>query len=72
VSQPQAAQSIGQVAYEAYSDHADGMSLVSGEHLPGWDELSPVIAEAWEAAAAAVARLVLAGTGTGTGGAELR
>ena len=67
---PEAARSIGQVAYEAYSERADGMSLVSGEQLPDWDDLSPVIAEAWEAAAAAVAQIVLAGRGDA--GPELR
>lgn len=61
--QPDAAKSIGQIAYEAYCDRADGVSLVSGEQLPHWDDLSPVIAEAWEAAASAVARVVLAGSG---------
>lgn len=63
MTQPEAAKSIGQVAYEAYSDRSDGVSLVSGGQLPYWDHLSPVIAEAWEAAASAVARVVLAGTG---------
>lgn len=58
-----AARSIGQVAYEAYCARSDGVSLVSGARLPGWDGLSPVIAEAWEAAAAAVAQVVLAGSG---------
>ena len=63
MSIPEAARSIGQVAYEAYSERANGMSLVSGQQLPHWDDLSPVIAEAWEAAAAAVAQVVLAGKG---------
>lgn len=58
-----AARSIGQVAYEAYRERSGGVSLVSGAQLPHWDDLSPVIAEAWEAAAAAVARVVLAGSG---------
>lgn len=48
--------SPGQLAYEGYCERADGMSLVSGERLPGWDDLSPVIAEAWEAAAQAAVR----------------
>jgi hypothetical protein len=48
------ARSLGQIAYEGYCERADGVSLVSGEQLPGWDDLSPVIAEAWEAAAQAV------------------
>jgi hypothetical protein len=58
---PEAARSIGQVAYEAYCERSDGVSLVSGQQLPDFDDLSPVIAEAWEAAAAAVAQVVLAG-----------
>ena len=48
--------SLGQVAYEAYCERSDGVSLVSGEQLPSWDDLSPVIAEAWEAAGQDVAR----------------
>lgn len=54
---------LGQIAYEGYGERADGVSLVSGEPLPGWDDLSPVIAEAWEAAAQAV---VSAGRGEET------
>lgn len=49
-----AGKTLGQIGYEGYCDRSDGVSLVSGEQLPGWDDLSPVIAEAWEAAAQAV------------------
>jgi hypothetical protein len=41
---------LGQVAYEAYFNYTSGKSLVSGAKLPTWDELSPAIAAAWEAA----------------------
>ena len=54
---------LGQVAYEGYRQRCDGRSLVSGEALPAWDDLPPVIAEAWEAAAEAV---VSAGRGEET------
>ena len=49
-----AGKTLGQVNYEGYCDRSDGASLVSGQQLPDWDDLSPVIAEAWEAAAQAV------------------
>lgn len=58
-----AGKTLGQIAYEGYCERADGVSLVSGEQLPGWDDLSPVIAGAWEAAAEAV---VSAGRGEET------
>jgi hypothetical protein len=45
---------LGQTAYEAYRDRADGRSLASGEPLPAWPQLSPDIREAWQAAALAV------------------
>jgi hypothetical protein len=54
---------LGQINYEGYCARSDGVSLVSGEGLPAWDDLSPVIAEAWEAAAQAV---VSAGRGEET------
>lgn len=46
--------SFGQRAFEAYSAQAGGVSLVSGNVLPEWHEVSETIKEAWEAAAAAV------------------
>lgn len=45
----------GQIAYEAYRDHADGNSLISGAALPEWVLLHSRIQEAWDAAAKAVA-----------------
>ena len=45
---------LGQVAYEAYSEKANGLSLVSGSQLPPWDVLNTSIQGAWEAAARAV------------------
>ena len=46
--------SYGQIAYEAYSSHTDGKSLVSGAELPKWDELRKEIKEAWKTASKAV------------------
>jgi hypothetical protein len=45
---------LGQTAYEAYRDAADGRSLASGEPLPAWPQLAPAIRDAWQAAALAV------------------
>lgn len=46
--------SPGQIAYEGYCKASDGKSLISGAILPEWDELTPEIKGAWEAAAEAV------------------
>ena len=42
---------LGRAAYEAYSHHADGRSLVTGDPLPVWLELPEEIRAAWVAAA---------------------
>jgi hypothetical protein len=47
-------ESYGRRAYKAYSWSAGGVSLVSGDPLPPWDELPPEIQRAWVAAASAV------------------
>lgn len=52
--------SIGQIAYEAYCEHTNWKSLVSGQDLPQWDKVKPEIKEAWEAAAVAVENEVTA------------
>lgn len=44
----------GQIAYEAYCEFAQGVSLVSAQPLPIWTEQSERIRPAWEAAAKAV------------------
>lgn len=44
----------GQIAYEAYSAHTDGRSLVSGDELPAWDEVGEDVQQAWVTAAWAV------------------
>lgn len=49
--------SLGQIAYDAYRNHAGGVSLVSGDPLPGWDELPERIQAAWEAAADSIRAL---------------
>jgi hypothetical protein len=43
--------SYGQIAYEAYCKSTGGVSLVSGNKLPSWDEQLPGIKRGWEAAA---------------------
>ena len=40
----------GQVAFEAYAQQSEGVSLVSGAKLPVWDMLPQDIRDAWEAA----------------------
>lgn len=50
-------ESIGQVAYEAYCEHTDWKSLVSGKDLPEWEDVKPEIKEAWEAAGRAAAEI---------------
>lgn len=45
------------IAYDAYRDHTGGKSLVSGQPIPGWDELPEPIQQAWEAAGSAVREL---------------
>lgn len=52
--------SLGQVAYEAYTDFSGGKSLVTGEALPTWDDQTPERQEAWDVAAHAVARVATA------------
>ena len=47
---------LGRIAYEAYCASSDGKSLISGAKLPLWDEQSPEIKAAWDAAAQAVAQ----------------
>jgi hypothetical protein len=51
---PVPAPGLGQVAYEAYAQASDGVSLVTGVTLPGWADVKPEIQAAWQAAAAAV------------------
>jgi hypothetical protein len=42
------------LAYNAYRDAAGGVSLVTGEKLPEFEELAPKIQAAWKASALAV------------------
>jgi hypothetical protein len=46
--------SYGQVAYEAYGEHTDFKSIITGDALPQWDDLNKEIRRAWEAAGEAV------------------
>ena len=45
---------FGQIAYEAYAERANGLSLISGQELPAWNDVALDIQVAWEAAAQAV------------------
>lgn len=49
---------LGRIAYEAYCGHTQWRSLVSGAPLPRWQEATPEIQAAWEAAGKAVDREV--------------
>lgn len=52
--------SPGQIAYEAYCQHTNWKSLISGADLPKWDDLKEDIQEAWEAAGMAVVFVTMA------------
>jgi hypothetical protein len=45
---------LARTAYEAYSVTSGGKSLMTGERLPPFDELTPEAVGAWQAAADAV------------------
>jgi hypothetical protein len=45
---------LARAAYEAYSSTSGGKSLMMGESLPPFDELTPEAVGAWQAAADAV------------------
>lgn len=51
--------SRGQIAYEAYCRSTGGVSLVSGDKLPTWDDLPPKIQTAWREAGDRVANHVV-------------
>jgi len=51
---------LGQIAYEGYCETTGWKSLVSGAVLPQWEDVNNSIKEAWEAAAKAVQREILA------------
>jgi hypothetical protein len=44
----------GQVCYEGYCGRSGGISLISGDQLPPWEDLDPRVKEAWMAAAGLV------------------
>lgn len=46
---------LAKIGYEAYRAHTGGISLVSKQPIPPYDNLSEAIKEAWMAAAIAVA-----------------
>ncbi len=51
----------GRMAYDAYKHSVGGVSAVSGDRLPEFDNQSPVIQEAWRYAADTVADAVHGG-----------
>jgi hypothetical protein len=53
---------LGRAAYTAYCQTTGGRSAVTGDVLPAWEDQSPIIREAWRAAADAV--VMLAGIGS--------
>lgn len=46
--------SYGQIAYEAYCQKTNWISLVSGQRLPEWKDLPMTIRLAWQESAQAV------------------
>jgi hypothetical protein len=47
---------LGQVAYEAYCEFAQGASLITGVILPEWEQQNDRIKGAWQAAAEAAVK----------------
>ncbi len=46
---------LGKIAYDAYRE---AKSLVTGDELPEWEQLSALVKAAWSAAANAVANAI--------------
>lgn len=40
---------VGKVGYDAYCKQTGGVSLISGDKLPGFEYLRPAIQDAWAA-----------------------
>lgn len=51
-------ENIGKIAYDAYREKAGGRSLVTDDVLPFWEDLTPAVRDAWDAAAEAVSLFV--------------
>lgn len=45
---------LARIAFEAYSASVDGKTH-DGRPIPSWDDLTPAVRQAWDAAAQAVA-----------------
>lgn len=52
--------SPGEVAYNAYGDNRNWV-VFSGDKMPVWEDQSPELKEAWEAAANAVSQALIDG-----------
>ena len=44
-------QRLGRIAYEGYRTQTGGVSLISGQSLPPWEDLSAALQIAWISAA---------------------
>lgn len=42
---------LGMAAYDGYRTYSNGVSLISGDPIPEWDDQTPEIRAAWRAAA---------------------
>jgi len=46
---------LGRICYEGYCEQTGGVSLISGQSLPPWEDLSAALRIAWITAAQTVA-----------------
>jgi hypothetical protein len=53
----------GQIAYERYRLVTGGRSLVTGKRLPPWDDQTPEIQSAWNAAGTAAGEAYMSAHG---------
>jgi hypothetical protein len=51
---------LAKTAYEAYRAHTGGKSLATGQEIPAWENLAPVIQDAWKASVKAVHEKIMA------------
>lgn len=56
---PDVPANLGRIAYEAYRDSTGGVSLVNGDQLPQWEDLTDGVKSGWKCAGLAVAREIV-------------